>query len=78
MENGESVMTIHTRELADAILAGAAVQEKLRAAVLKNKKFRAVLEYDPEGRSYFFIRFDEPCRPSEGKDILQKALRESR
>lgn len=30
-------------------------------AILKNKKFRAVLEYDPESKkSVFYIKFDEP------------------
>lgn len=30
-------------------------------AVMKNKKFRAVLEYDPEEKkSVFYITFDEP------------------
>lgn len=67
------VISIGTHELGDAILAGAAVQQKLRDAVLRNEKFRAVLEYDPEGRSYFFIQFVEQCTQSEGKDILEKA-----
>lgn len=63
------VMSIGTHELGDAILAGEAVQQKLRDAVLRNEKFRAVLEYDPEGRSYFFIQFAGQGTPSEGKGI---------
>lgn len=42
--------------------------------MIVNKKFRAVLEYDPEGKTYFFIKFPEPNTSPEGERILLEAL----
>lgn len=46
--------------------------------MIVNKKFRAVLEYDPEGKTYFFIKFPEPNTSPEGEHILLEALHLSR
>lgn len=46
--------------------------------MIVNKKFRAVLEYDPEGKTYFFIKFPEPNTSPEGERILSEVLHLSR
>lgn len=53
----EKEVSIRTDGLQHAILANSVIFERLANAVLKNKKFRAVLEYDPEGRSGLNIIF---------------------
>lgn len=76
MENKETlpVVTIQSKRYGEAILADARIKQILRKAVLTNKKFRAVLEYDPEGKTYFFIKFPEQNTSPEGERILSEAL----
>lgn len=73
-EEVPTIVSIQSKAYGHAILADAQIKQMLRKAVLANKKFRAVLEYDPEGKTYFFIKFPEPNTSPEGRDILQKAL----
>ena len=59
--NIEAFVSIKTEGVNKAALANMTFCEKIGQAVMKNKKFRAVLEYDPEElNSTFFIEFDEP------------------
>ena len=56
-----AVVSIKSDGICKASLANMIIFEKIGEAVLKNKKFRAVLEYDPEElNSTFYIEFDEP------------------
>ncbi len=77
MDETPYVMTVNSQKYGNAVMADAQIKKMLRAAVLKNRKFRAVLEYDPEGKTYFFIEFPESRSPSEGEAVLLKALRDS-
>ena len=56
-----AIVSIKTHGVNNAALTNMIICEKIGQAVMKNKKFRAVLEYDPEAlNSTFFIEFDEP------------------
>ena len=54
-------VSIKSDGIAKVAIANMFFCEKLGKAVMKNKKFRAVLEYDPEElNSTFYVEFDEP------------------
>lgn len=52
----EGYLTVDSQELQKTICLNAEVFRILNDAVLKNKKLRVILEYDPEGRSSLSIK----------------------
>lgn len=59
--NVGAIVSIKSDGVKKDALVNSVFCEKIDQAILKNKKFRAVLEYDPEElNSTFYIEFDEP------------------
>lgn len=56
-----SVQVADTKSISQGAIFNMYHSKAIGEAVLKNKKFRTVLEYDPENeKSLFYIKFDEP------------------